>query len=263
MPALEKSSAEQLPAPLLNSESKDSNVSFQYAGFWHRTLADIVDAWLLLVAGFALIAPFWIFAFTYILAPKLVVPIFSDRGGWLLLGLMLVPAILGFLLPWLYVAGLESSRHQATFGKQCFGLKVTNEAGENIGFFKSSLKLVLIAILTVPPVWIAKGFAELIEYKILPQIAPVIIASFLFSWFASLIPLFCTLYMLFNQRKQTVFDKLSKRLVLVHAKPNLRKLTACVLICLFVNVSELVVVTHFYNIAKNYHNAKTDAKPNG
>ena len=64
----------------------------------------------------------------------------SMRQEWALLDrnfhqlLLLVAVGLG----WLYAAGLESSRWQATVGKQWMGVKVTDVYGERLGFLRAT-----------------------------------------------------------------------------------------------------------------------------
>jgi len=45
---------------------------------------------------------------------------------------------LGFIVGWLYYAGMESSDNQATLGKKLSGIKVTDMEGGKIGFGKAS-----------------------------------------------------------------------------------------------------------------------------
>ena len=52
------------------------------------------------------------------------------------------------LLGWLYFAVQESSEKQATFGKQLLGLKVTDLAGERLGFRQASLRF-MVGVLTL------------------------------------------------------------------------------------------------------------------
>ena len=47
---------------------------------------------------------------------------------------LLIISLIGFLLVWLYYAGMESSGMQATLGKRVMGLKVTDVDGDQIGF---------------------------------------------------------------------------------------------------------------------------------
>lgn len=46
--------------------------------------------------------------------------------------------LIAFGIGWLYAAGLESSRWQATVGKQWMGMKVTDLQGERLGFLRAT-----------------------------------------------------------------------------------------------------------------------------
>ena len=48
--------------------------------------------------------------------------------------------IMGILIQWLYFTVSESSSWQATLGKKMFGLKVTDMAGNKIGFGKANAR---------------------------------------------------------------------------------------------------------------------------
>jgi uncharacterized RDD family membrane protein YckC len=236
----------------------------QYAGFWRRALADTVDVWLLLVAQCALFQPAATVAILYVMAPKYITPFLNDPFGRVVAGLFVIIALVGVALPWLYTAGLESSKHQATLGKHLFGLKVTDLNGANIGFFKSSMKLLVVALLTFPPIWIAQGIALLLEWKVVPQNASTAIISVVLSLLGALIPVFCTLYMLCNERKQTVFDKVTKRLVVVSAKPNLKNVAICMVICALAYGVEFGIGKYAVAVAATQsHSAQvnTDATP--
>jgi uncharacterized RDD family membrane protein YckC len=58
-----------------------------------------------------------------------------DRADTGLVDMYLTPgSILNFLVSWLYSASMESSPRQATLGKRALGLKVTNTEGGRISF---------------------------------------------------------------------------------------------------------------------------------
>ena len=86
---------------------------------------------------------------------------------------------LGILLTgnWLYSAFLVSSRYQATLGKLCLGVRVTDEAGNRISFGRAS----------------ARYFAEYLS-----------IVCFLLGYVAALM----------TDKKQTLHDLIAKTLVL-------------------------------------------------
>ena len=95
----------------------------EYAGFWLRFGAAIIDGFCVL--GISL-------AITLVIS----VPI------GLMTGSGLTAAVLGYfiltlcsvMVRWIYFAKLESSPEQATWGKQALGIKVTDLKGKRISF---------------------------------------------------------------------------------------------------------------------------------
>lgn len=85
----------------------------QYAGFWRRVLASLIDGILLsLVTG----------SFTWVV----------DFGDFK------VSYGLGIVVQWLYYALLESSNYQATLGKMAIGIVVTDEQYRRITFGRAT-----------------------------------------------------------------------------------------------------------------------------
>jgi uncharacterized RDD family membrane protein YckC len=100
------------------------NEYVSYAGFWKRAVAAIVDSVVCgiggLVVGFAL---------------GIVLVLGGTDEPDVLEG---IGRILGFVLGWLYYAGMESSSGQATLGKMAVGIKVTDLDGYPIGFLQAT-----------------------------------------------------------------------------------------------------------------------------
>jgi uncharacterized RDD family membrane protein YckC len=84
--------------------------------------------------------------------------------------------IAGILIGWLYAALMESSERQATFGKQALGLKVTNLNGDRISFGQAT----------------GRHFGK---------------------WISTLILLIGYLMMIWDDKKQTLHDKIAGTLV--------------------------------------------------
>ena len=96
----------------------DVGKKLDYAGFWIRVGAVIIDGVILQVLNVALA---FIIVGTYdMLAPSLSVQIIS--------------AVLGVL----YYIGMESSSRQATLGKMAVGIKVGKANGERISFLNAT-----------------------------------------------------------------------------------------------------------------------------
>jgi len=120
-----------------------------YAGFWLRFVAYLVDG--LIVGAVVFAAVFFIGILVGIVAGA------SGAGfsrQWSITGndlaqpnsaavalIFLVEAVIWggtLMLSWLYFALLESGPAQATYGKRVLGLRVTDMAGERIGFGRAS-----------------------------------------------------------------------------------------------------------------------------
>jgi len=96
-----------------------------YSGFWKRLAAFIIDS----------------------IIVSLVILILSAGMGFSVgLGGVGGPgaSLLGILIavaaPWLYWAGMESSKHQATIGKMALGMAVTDSLNNRMTFWRASLR---------------------------------------------------------------------------------------------------------------------------
>lgn len=87
----------------------------EYAGFWRRFLAAIIDGIITGAAGGIL---------GFILGS------FNGGEG--------IANFLGFILGWLYFALMESSEYQGTLGKMAIGMKVTDLGGNRISFGRAT-----------------------------------------------------------------------------------------------------------------------------
>ena len=94
----------------------------QYGGFWRRVFAYILDGMIVTVGYGIFMLIFW-----GMLRPELV-------------SALLIPIIVIRLtvLRWFYFAWFESSRHQATIGKQIFGLMVQTEDARTLSFARAT-----------------------------------------------------------------------------------------------------------------------------
>ncbi len=96
---------------------------FNYAGFWRRFGACLIDGVILMVCNYVI---GFIFGFIYASITK------TAEGYWIL------GNILGILIGWVYYAGLESSAKQATPGKMAIGIIVTDLEGERLTFGRAT-----------------------------------------------------------------------------------------------------------------------------
>ncbi|MGA8570980.1 MAG: RDD family protein [Desulfobaccales bacterium] len=109
-------------------------VPFEYAGFWLRLVALVIDSIFIaiVILGAVTVA-------RVILGVAVHVRLGAgghgfqafERGRGLIFLIIMV-------VPWLYWALMESSSHQATLGKMALGLKVTDLEGEPISFGRAT-----------------------------------------------------------------------------------------------------------------------------
>lgn len=83
----------------------------EYAGFWKRFVAYVIDA----------IALWIVFAVLYETTHQVA-------------GVIVIPVV------WLYFASMESSARQATLGKMAMGLVVTDDKGNRISFGRATAR---------------------------------------------------------------------------------------------------------------------------
>ncbi len=119
----------------------------QYAGFWIRFVAYLID-------GLILSIPIFVIALIFGVIVGVMAGVTSGtHSSWnssgadpvmgtvMGLGIAIMELVIWgsvMVISWLYFAKLESGSMQATYGKRVLGLKVTNLAGEPIGFGQAS-----------------------------------------------------------------------------------------------------------------------------
>lgn len=118
-----------------------------YSGFWRRFAAFLIDMVLV----------------------SLVILILSAAMGFSVgIGGVGGPgmSILGFLIaiaaPWLYYAGMESSKHQATIGKMAMGMAVTDQFQNRLTFLRASARYYgkILSSMTLLIGFIMAGFTQ-------------------------------------------------------------------------------------------------------
>ena len=107
----------------------------QYAGFWKRFVAAIIDSLILGVVEFMIFIPFLGVLGLGIVAH----PEEADMGFLVALFSAYLFAVLAAIIAgWLYYALMESSAKQATLGKMAISIKVTDMAGNRISFGRAT-----------------------------------------------------------------------------------------------------------------------------
>ncbi len=107
----------------------------QYAGFWRRFVAYLLDSIILSIV-------FWGAALAFgigLLGTSMNMNGHYDPNatGAAMSGIMLIAVLFG-AGGWLYFALMESSKNQGTLGKMALGLRVTDLAGKRISFGKAT-----------------------------------------------------------------------------------------------------------------------------
>lgn len=102
----------------------------QYAGFWVRVLAYLIDYIILTVAQYAIMAVFGVGLFGLQELDPDGMQVFTNTGLTAIIVLTTIGGILYFVL-------LESSSKQATPGKMALGLVVTDSDGNRIGVWRA------------------------------------------------------------------------------------------------------------------------------
>jgi len=105
-------------------EIEKGEAFFGYAGFWKRLFAFVID-WLLIGLMIAVLG--------VLVSGSLEFSNMVTQTEGIL-------ELAGIILPWLYYAGMESSEHQATLGKLALNIKVTDMAGQRIGFLRATVR---------------------------------------------------------------------------------------------------------------------------
>jgi uncharacterized RDD family membrane protein YckC len=164
--------APPVPAPPVGAPTYSYAATMQppphlvYAGFWLRFVAIFIDG---LIVGI----PLSIFGaviggivgFSYRAAHSdskftIMAPDGTFNAGFIVmeLGLMFI----SMLVKWLYFALQESSSAQATIGKRVMGLRVTDLAGQRLGFGQASGRFFakIVSNLTACIGYIMAGFTE-------------------------------------------------------------------------------------------------------
>jgi uncharacterized RDD family membrane protein YckC len=150
-----------LPAPV----APVTYTGVEYAGFWLRLVAYIIDGFVSGVAFLILLVPLFILtgagaALGRISSGEDI----SDQVG-AFLGITFILGFFGIILvvSWLYYALSESSSWQGTLGKKILNLKVTDLAGQPISFGRASGRYFAKIITGLIPLmigYIMAGFTE-------------------------------------------------------------------------------------------------------
>ncbi|MCR6701613.1 MAG: RDD family protein [Dokdonella sp.] len=99
-----------------------------HGGFWRRTAAYLMDGFIIGVVN-------WVITMILMVAMVGSLAAGSVNAAF---GTIVLQALIGIVLSWLYFALQESSAAQATLGKRAMGLKVTDDYARRIGFGRAT-----------------------------------------------------------------------------------------------------------------------------
>jgi uncharacterized RDD family membrane protein YckC len=138
----------------------------EYAGFWLRFLALLIDNVILGLAFILIVIPLiFLTGLGGFLAELHPNEDMNDMGIFMLIGLIFLAATASLILTWLYHALMESSEWQATVGKKAFGLVVTDMAGRRVSFGRSTGRHFAKIITNMVPAFIGYIMAGFTEKK--------------------------------------------------------------------------------------------------
>lgn len=118
-----------------------------YSGFWRRFAAFLID---MIIVGLVILILSMAMGFS--------VGIGGVGGpGMSILGILIAVAA-----PWLYWAGMESSKHQATIGKMALGMAVTDQFNNRMTFLRASARYYgkILSSMTLLVGFIMAGFTQ-------------------------------------------------------------------------------------------------------
>ena len=136
-------------------EEEEAHLAGNYAGLGRRVFAFIIDAIILFILITVAVAFFnlvqGIRYFYYLTVQRAPISMLTEAGTTdaainpiiASLGIILI------IIPWLYFAGFESSRGQATPGKTLLRIMVTDMEGNRISFSRATLRFFAKFISTV------------------------------------------------------------------------------------------------------------------
>jgi len=138
----------------------------EYAGFWLRFLAFLIDNVVMGIAFVLILIPLIFLTglggFIGAIHPD---EDFNDVGIFMLIGLIFLAATVSLVFTWLYHALMESSEWQATVGKKVLGLVVTDMAGQRVSFWRATARHFAKIITNMVPAFIGYIMAGFTEKK--------------------------------------------------------------------------------------------------
>lgn len=151
------------PAPIVPTDMGYGGV--EYAGFWLRFVAYIIDGIVSCIAFVILLIPLFVLTGAGAALGRIISgeDVGDDVSAFLGAGFILGFFGIILVVSWLYYALSESSSWQATLGKKILNLKVTDMTGQRITFGRASGRYFAKIITGMIPLligYIMAGFTE-------------------------------------------------------------------------------------------------------
>jgi uncharacterized RDD family membrane protein YckC len=169
------SAAAKAPAPMMSAPLRPAYAGapvaatgsrVEYAGFWLRVLAYIVDNVVIGVGLLCVLIPlFFLTGFGALISHIRPQEDWGDAGALVIIGFIFLAAMASLVVTWLYHALMESSEWQATVGKRMLGLVVTDMAGQRVSFGRSTGRHFGKIITNMVPAFIGYIMAAFTERK--------------------------------------------------------------------------------------------------
>ena len=123
-----------------NTIYEQNTAKVEYAGFWWRFLANIIDSIIISFVSWIFVIPILgIFGVSlYSLKEAGFDPEQAELLIFPMIGLITTVSLMSTVMQWLYFALMESSKYQGTVGKMVLKIKVTDEAGNRISFARAT-----------------------------------------------------------------------------------------------------------------------------
>ena len=120
----------QKAGPATSAAAPAYPAATQYAGFWRRFAASLIDGLIIAPVSFVIQLAFGVSSLSGNLATQ------REEPGWL--ARYIIANALVIVLGWLYYAAMESSTRQATLGKMALGVVVTDIDGRRVSFARAT-----------------------------------------------------------------------------------------------------------------------------
>jgi uncharacterized RDD family membrane protein YckC len=152
--------------PLMNPPSSAAASRVEYAGFWLRFLAYLIDGVVMGMGVVLILIPLvFLTGLGALLSEIHPQEELNDAGVLLIIGVIFLFATVSLAVTWLYHALMESSEWQATVGKKALGLVVTDSMGQRVSFGRATGRHFAKIVTNMVPAFIGYIMAGFTEKK--------------------------------------------------------------------------------------------------